>query len=97
MRKAGLFLTAVGFAGFLIGASGVDGQTFAGNAAMTVCCGVVTIAGYRIVCRANRKAKIVRLNRKKLILQSRNRLKSNKNQTWHVWIAVGTIEGKESA
>lgn len=97
MRRIGLFLSAVGFAGFLIGASGIDGQTFAGNAVMTVCCGVATIAGYRIFCKANRKAKIVRLNRRKLIIQSRNRLKSNKNQTWQTWVNAGTIKGNESA
>ena len=97
MRRIGLFCTAFGFTGFLIGASGIDGQTFAGNAIMTVCCGVVTIAGYRIFCKVSRKEKIVRLNRRKLILQSRNRLNDNKAQTWQVWIAVGKIDGKESA
>lgn len=97
MRRIGLFLSAVGFAGFLIGASGIDGQTFAGNAIMTACCGVVTIAGYRIFCKASRKAKIIQFNQRKAACQCRKRLKNNKNQTWNIWIAVGTIEGKESA
>ena len=100
MRKTGLFLTAVGFSGFLIGASGIDGQTVAGNMAMTIICGVVTIAGYRIVCRASKKARLVRMqknNIRSIAGEKKRKIRKNKNQTWQAWVSAGTIEGKESA
>ena len=98
MRRIGLFLTAVGFAGFLIGASGIDGQTVAGNMAMTVCCGVVTIAGYRIVCRASKKARFVKMQKNNIRnIEQKRKIRKNKNQTWQTWVSAGTIEGKESA
>lgn len=100
MRRAGIFLTAVGFSGFLIGASGIDGQTVAGNMAMTIICGVVTIVGYRIVCRASKKARLVKMkqnNIRSIAGEQKRKIRKNKNQTWQTWVSAGTIDGKESA
>ena len=94
MKKAGLFLATVGMAGFLAGASALAGRPVQGcDVITTVCCVSTAITGYRIFS-GEKETGIVSSIR---IWKDEQKIKRNKNQTWQVWIAVGKIDGKESA
>ena len=94
MRKSGLFLATIGFAGFLAGASALAGRPVQGcDVSTTVCCVATAITGYRIFSGEKKTGIVSSIQ----VWKDGQKIKRNKNQTWQVWIAVGTIEGKESA
>lgn len=94
MRKAGLFLTAIGLTGFLAGASALAGRPVQGcDVITTVCCVATAITGYRIFSGEKETGIVSSIQ----VWKDVQKIKRNKNQTWQVWIAVGKIDGKESA
>lgn len=94
MRKAGLFLTAIGLTGFLAGASALAGRPVQYGDVITAACSAATlVTGYRIFS-GEKETGIVSSIR---IWKDGQKIKRNKNQTWQVWVAVGKIDGKESA
>ena len=89
MRKAGLFLTAIGLTGFLAGASALAGRPVQGcDYIVTVCCVATAITGYRIFSEKKETGIVSSIQ----VWKDWQKIKRNKNQTWKVWIAVGTIE-----
>lgn len=93
MRKAGLFLAAIGMAGFAAGASALAGRPVQGCEVITTVCSVATaITGYRIFSGTKETGII----RKISAWKGEQKKKRNKDNTWQVWVAVGKIEGKES-
>ena len=94
MRKAGLFLTAIGLTGFLAGASALAGRSVQGCEVITTACSAVTlVTGYRIFS-VTKETGIIR---KISAWKGEQKKKRNKDNTWQVWVAVGKIDGKESA
>lgn len=94
MKKAGLFLATVGMAGFLAGASALAGRPVQGCEVITTACSAVTlVAGYRIFSGKKETSIASSIQ----VWKDGQKIKRNKNQTWQVWIAVGKIDGKESA
>lgn len=94
MKKAGLFLATIGFAGFLAGASTLAGIPVQYGDAITTVCGAATvITGYRIFS-GTKETGIVSSIR---IWKDEQKIKRNRNHTWQVWAAIGKIEGKESS
>ena len=94
MKKAGLFLATVGMAGFLAGASALAGRPVQYGGVITTACSAVTlVTGYRIFSRKKETGIVSNIR----IWKDEQKIKRNKNQTWQVWIAVGKIDGKESA
>lgn len=94
MRRAGLFLATIGFAGFLAGASALAGRPVQyGDVITTACSAVTAITGYRIFSGEKETGIVSNIQ----VWKDGQKIKRNKNQTWQVWIAVGKIDGKESA
>lgn len=94
MRKAGLFLATVGFAGFLAGASALAGRPVQyGDVITTACSAVTLVTGYRIFSRKKETGIVSSIR----IWKDEQKIKRNRNHTWQVWAAIGKIEGKERA
>lgn len=94
MKKAGLFLATIGFAGFLAGASALAGRPVQyGDVITTACSAVTLVAGYRIFSREKETGIVSNIR----IWKDEQKIKRNRNHTWQVWAAIGKIEGKERA
>ncbi|MCI7739858.1 MAG: hypothetical protein MSR29_10770 [Lachnospiraceae bacterium] len=92
MKKAGLFLATIGFAGFLAGVSALAGRPVQyGDVITTACSAVTLITGYRIFSRKKETGIVSSIR----IWKDEQKIKRNRNHTWQVWAAIGKIEGKE--
>ena len=92
MRKAGLFLTAIGLTGFLAGASALAGRPVQGcDVITTVCCVATAITGYRIFSGEKETGIVSSIK----VWKDGQKIKRNRNHTWQVWAAIGKIEEKQ--